>query len=292
MIRGDKGPSHTPITRPSGKRSSYTDWFAVQNAASKGAHTKARASVDTVHHVSGGMQHQTAGKGATKRVAARQSSRPVRGQSRALAYLVLSLLGLLVVVVAVMKLIPESESLPDPMSLPQEHFQVYKIEHQSEIAELAQRYDLDPYLICAVINTESGWDATAKSHVGAVGLMQVMPSTAEWMVKKRLIDEREYPLDQLADPRVNMEYGTCYLAYLMKRFNNLNKVVAGYNGGPANVERWESAGAENFESVIDYPETKEYISRVRTAYRGYKKEYPTAFGSEQSESIIVAQVGE
>lgn len=209
-------------------------------------------------------------------------------QRRPLAYIIFVLLGLVMVSVGLYAYLAQTSELPESITLTQEPFEQYKLDYVDEIAALGKRYDVDPYLICAVINTESKWNAHARSQAGAVGLMQMMPETAEWMVKKGLIDDAAFPLNQLEDPRVNMEYGVCYLSYLMKRFDNLSKVVAGYNGGPANVERWEAAGGADFEEVIDYPETKEYVSRVRTAYRGYQREYPQAFNGASTQGMMSA----
>ena len=147
--------------------------------------------------------------------------------------------------------------------------------HDPELIEgAAERHGVDPRLACAVIKCESGWDADAVSDAGAIGLMQVMPSTAESLVSLGLVDAGAYPPDELADPEVNVEYGCAYLAFLEKNLSSLDEIVAAYNAGIGSVQGWIAEGGTIPEG-IEYAETRVYLERVRLAYEGYQASYPS-----------------
>lgn len=117
-----------------------------------------------------------------------------------------------------------------------------------EVALTALRHNLDPALVMAVIQVESGFVADAVSPAGAVGLMQVMPATAE-----------EMGLPDVADPAVNLEAGCRYLAALLEVFGgDVELALAGYNAGPGAVRRWGT--------IPPYRETQNFVRRVAAAY--------------------------
>jgi soluble lytic murein transglycosylase-like protein len=116
------------------------------------------------------------------------------------------------------------------------------------IHEKAEKYDIDPALVAAVIETESSFSRTARSPKGALGLMQLMPSTGRWMGARNLFD-----------PTQNIDAGTRYLSYLEGRFEgDLDRQLAAYNAGEGVVVR--------FGGVPPYPETERYIERVMESY--------------------------
>ncbi len=98
----------------------------------------------------------------------------------------------------------------------------------------AQRYDFDPSLVLAVMHVESGYYNFAISPVGALGLMQMLPSTGEYMARKLDIEWRG-PLT-LFDPVTNVRLGTAYLSQLSKRYRSLQVALAAYNWGPARID--------------------------------------------------------
>lgn len=117
------------------------------------------------------------------------------------------------------------------------------------IHEKAMKYDVDPALVAAVVETESRFKARARSQVGARGLMQLMPRTGRWLGARNLYD-----------PEQNVEAGTKYLSYLQKRFDgNLNKAIAAYNGGEGNVKR--------YNGVPPFRETRSYVKKVLSRYQ-------------------------
>lgn len=115
----------------------------------------------------------------------------------------------------------------------------------------AKRNNLRPELVAAVVEAESRFKPTARSHAGAVGLMQLVPRTGRWM-----------GASDLTNPSQNISAGTKYLKYLNERFEgNETKVIAAYNAGEGNVKR--------FDGVPPFLETRDYVQRVRD----YEREY-------------------
>ena len=123
-----------------------------------------------------------------------------------------------------------------------------KIPFGDLIHEKAQKYDVDPALVAAVIEQESRFKVRARSHVGAKGLMQLMPRTGRWMGAR-----------DLYDPEQNVDAGVKYIKYLQKQFNgNLTMTIAAYNGGEGNVRR--------YRGVPPFRETRTYVKKVLKNY--------------------------
>lgn len=145
------------------------------------------------------------------------------------------------------------------------------------IEKYAKEYNIPEYVIYAVIKTESGFDPSAQSSAGAQGLMQMMPSTFEWLTGDEHL--REYlPVSSLMNPETSIRYGTYYLRYLYQKFDhNWDTAFAAYNGGEGNVTKWLkdpdlSDGKGNLTN-IPFPETKAYVSKVNDAIDTYKDLY-------------------
>lgn len=154
---------------------------------------------------------------------------------------------------------------------------LYPLRYEEEITASATSHNVDPYLVAAVIRSESSWDTAATSHQGARGLMQLMPTTAEDLVEKGLVDPNLYPCDRLDDPAVNIEYGCAYLSYLLSYFNGAtDRAIAAYNAGMGNVEGWVSDD-DLLHNAITFPETQAYLVRVKMAMTRYQELYPQAF---------------
>lgn len=119
-------------------------------------------------------------------------------------------------------------------------------------AIIAERADLDPLLVRAVIMVESGKDPAAVSSKGAVGLMQLMPETA-----------RDLGVDDPQEPRQNIKGGVWYLAKMLKRFDGRpDLALAAYNAGPGNVEK--------YGDIPPFPETRNFVKKVLKIYRAAK----------------------
>jgi soluble lytic murein transglycosylase-like protein len=110
------------------------------------------------------------------------------------------------------------------------------------IETVALRHGVDPALVHAVVQAESNYQPRAKSHVGARGLMQVMPTTGA-----------DFGVRNLYDPQANLEAGVQYLKFLLARFD-LTRAIAAYNAGPANVRK--------YQGIPPFPETQNYVKKV------------------------------
>jgi hypothetical protein len=118
----------------------------------------------------------------------------------------------------------------------------------------AQKYDVDPVLVAAVVETESSFRSNARSQVGAKGLMQLMPRTGRWMGARNLYNAEQ-----------NVDAGAKYLKYLNARFDgNLTKTIAAYNAGEGNVRR--------YNGVPPFRETRSYVKRVMSRYEKRTRE--------------------
>jgi len=135
---------------------------------------------------------------------------------------------------------------------------------------------MDPYLLLAVIRQESLFDTRARSPAFALGLMQLLPSTAGRVAKQ--IGMPPPSNDQLFDPDTNLTLGSQYLKQLLERYsNNWFKAIAAYNAGEAAVDRWEKEivtdDIEEFVERIPYTETRGYVKLVMRNHRIYQKLY-------------------
>ncbi len=119
-----------------------------------------------------------------------------------------------------------------------------------------EEYKLDPYLIASIIHCESGNRPDAVSPDGALGLMQIMPTTGEWIAGKLQVEN--FHTDMLFEPSVNIRFGCWYLRFLMDRYDQDRQLaVAAYNAGHGTVDKWlEDPGvsAEGRLVEIPYPE--------------------------------------
>lgn len=148
--------------------------------------------------------------------------------------------------------------------------------HPIEHSELIERYgaenEVPVELIYAVIKTESGFREDAVSSAGAVGLMQIMPDTFDWL--SRIMGEEEPP-DNFHDPESNIRYGVYYLGYLYRRFGSWDTALAGYNAGHNGVSRWLEDPLYSDDGInlkhIPINETRNYIQKVNTAKAVYSR---------------------
>lgn len=153
---------------------------------------------------------------------------------------------------------------------------LYPLYHDETIKKYSKQFDVDPYLVAAVIRVESKFYHKAESRVGAKGLMQIMPETGEWVANKLLLEN--YTVEKLYDPEYNIQIGIWYLAYLIGEFDgDIVKSLAAYNAGENKVRKWLKAGiwSGNFNDIenIPFPETRSYVDRVMYDYQVYKKIY-------------------
>ena len=140
----------------------------------------------------------------------------------------------------------------------------YPIKYKHEISTASHEFGVCPALVASVIRAESKFAPDAVSTAGAVGLMQIMPSTAEYIARKMPMDDYD-----LFHPGDNIRMGTFYLRYLLNQFDgNVRLSLMAYNAGPGNVRRWLADDPEL--NKTPFPETNAYIERVFNAKSFYR----------------------
>lgn len=151
---------------------------------------------------------------------------------------------------------------------------IYPLKYEESIVKYSKEYGVDPYLIASVIRVESNFSPKVISEQGAIGLMQLMPKTAVWAAEKMEIGSiRE---EDIQDPNLNIRIGTWYLSSLLDEFNNdITLALAAYNGGRGNVAKWIAKGRleQKTEEEIPFPETRNFVARVKKSYKWYKRLY-------------------
>lgn len=152
----------------------------------------------------------------------------------------------------------------------------YPLKYEEQVKKYAAEYGLDDMLVYSIIRCESSFDPEARSRAGACGLMQLMPTTAQWLAENK--EQIEYSQEMLFDPDYNIRLGCAYLSYLYERFDgNLGNMLAAYNAGEGRVRQWLSSPIYSEDgqnlSAIPYPETKNYVERVQNAYAMYNQLY-------------------
>jgi soluble lytic murein transglycosylase len=144
--------------------------------------------------------------------------------------------------------------------------------YRKEVLTLSHRWNLAPSLVYAIIREESRFRFDALSRSGASGLMQLMPSTFSYIMRKKA--DPETP-GAITSPAANIFAGTAFLKDLLQRYGNEFHAVAAYNAGPANVDKWlrRSTPPDDayFVEFIPFPETRGYVKKVRVSKLGYER---------------------
>ena len=204
--------------------------------------------------------------------AARIARRPARARRRRIALAAATGVVILAVAAVVTGAGPLGEAVRE-ITLP--------LRHDDIIRQQAADKHLDPSLIAAVIYTESRFrDQT--SHAGAKGLMQILPSTADYIARKS--GGTAFEQGDLATPQINIAYGSWYLRYLLDRYHgSVVLTLAAYNAGEGKVDQWWQAAVARGEpfrvaSHIPFPETRTYVGRVLDVRARYRREYRKELG--------------
>lgn len=150
---------------------------------------------------------------------------------------------------------------------------MYPLRYERSIIDYSREFGVDPYLVAAVIKVESNFSPEVVSRRGAIGLMQIMPKTAIWAAEQMGIEN--FHVEKLRNPDINIRIGTWYLSSLLKEFDNdTTLALAAYNGGQGNVANWLAEGRmQENEEDIPFPETKNFVIRVKKSYKWYKRLY-------------------
>lgn len=148
----------------------------------------------------------------------------------------------------------------------------FPLAYRHEVTRAASKFGIDPAWVLAITRQESAFKREAKSHQGALGLMQLMPGTARYIAKKV-----QYPYQgtqQLLEPQHNIMLGTAYINYLHRSFSSHPVLsTAAYNAGPARIAKWlpaQSMPVDQWIELIPYTETRDYVTNVMTYYGIYR----------------------
>lgn len=147
----------------------------------------------------------------------------------------------------------------------------YPEKYTNYVEKYAKEYEIEKELIYAIIKAESNFKEDAISKKEAMGLMQILESTAKDVAKN--ID-LEISKEKLLEPEININLGTKYLSLLIEKYNNLELALAAYNAGIGNVDRWINDGIIKKDGTdiekIPYKETNNYVRKVMRNYKVYK----------------------
>ncbi|HBM98934.1 MAG TPA: transglycosylase [Ruminococcus sp.] len=151
----------------------------------------------------------------------------------------------------------------------------YPTDYSEYVEKAASDYGLEPSIIYSIIRTESNFNPDAQSSAGAYGIMQIMPSSFDWLQELRG-EEGKYDADALFEPEICIDYGSYLLKYFYDYYGNEQCAVAAYNAGFV-VSDWladpqYSSDGETLND-IPYPETNDYVTKVQSAKEMYKKLY-------------------
>jgi soluble lytic murein transglycosylase len=148
----------------------------------------------------------------------------------------------------------------------------YPLAYEQIVRGHARHYRLDPALLAAVIYQESKFRASARSHSGAIGLMQLQPATAEGIAIRT--GGTRFHVDDLYEPEINVRYGAWYLRHLLDKYGDERTALAAYNAGQRNVDGWRREG-----KGIAFAETRAYVDRVEKLKRIYHDAYGSRLGN-------------
>ena len=169
--------------------------------------------------------------------------------------------------------------------LPAEILQViFPLVYWETIRVHANKYDLDPYVMAALINQESTFDPGIKSSANAWGLMQVVPATGRQLA--RSLGIRRFSTASLTQPETNIRLGMLYFSRLVRQFGGTYYALASYNAGQNRVVRWKSErpalDEDEFIDDIPFPETQNYVKRILGTAEDYRMLYGRDGGKPQS----------
>ena len=153
---------------------------------------------------------------------------------------------------------------------------LYPKEYSEYIEKYAEEYNIDSLWIYSIVKAESNFQKTAKSRSNAIGLMQIMLSTAK-EIGSEINFEGNITEEKLYEPETNIQIGTAYFKILLEKYNNYNLALIAYNAGMGNLDKWLEQGiidsqGENLEN-IPYAETKNYVKKILQNYKIYSEIY-------------------
>ena len=151
---------------------------------------------------------------------------------------------------------------------------IYKKDYQEYVQKYSKEYNVDENLVYALIKAESNFNERAESGKGAIGLMQLMESTAQDICKKTDLNILNEDLkSKLLEPEININIGTKYLSTLIQKYENVEIAITAYNAGIGTVDNWIEKGIIKADGSdienIPYKETNNYVRKILRDYKIY-----------------------
>lgn len=151
---------------------------------------------------------------------------------------------------------------------------MYPTKYEEYVNKYATEYDVDKFLVFAVIKAESNFDENAVSSKGAKGVMQLMEATAKDVAIKAGIDVTQINLsEKIIEVETNIQLGTKYMAILLNRYDNIEVALTAYNAGIGTVDNWIEKGVISADGSdienIPYKETNNYVRKILRDYEVY-----------------------
>lgn len=152
----------------------------------------------------------------------------------------------------------------------------YPMTYAPEIRAAAAEFSLDPAYVASVVLAESSFDAEAVSSAGAIGLMQIMPATGEWIAGK--LEDEPFDVQRLYQPEVNLRYGCWYLRFLLDRYDgDMYTASTAYHQGQGRVDQWleDTQYSQDGRTLtaISSAVTDTYVNRIMESYANYQELY-------------------
>lgn len=162
---------------------------------------------------------------------------------------------------------------------------MYPMQYKEEILKYSSENEIDPYLVYAIINVESGFDPNVTSNAEAKGLMQIMDITADWA--REHIELDTLTTDDYFVPDTNIKIGCWYLKKLSTMYDNdVSKIAAAYNAGTGNVNKWIAEGIDFTSDEIPFEETRKYVEKVISNIEVYKVLYGDNYSKEDAINAV------
>lgn len=152
---------------------------------------------------------------------------------------------------------------------------LYPLKYSEYVEKYAEEYNMDKYMVYAIIKAESNFKENAKSPSNAIGLMQIMETTAIETANKMDLEVTE---EELFKPEINIKLGLKYFTYLLNHYNNNYPLaIIAYNAGMGNVDSWIKNGTIKEDGTdienVPYKETNNYVRKILRDYEIYKGLY-------------------
>lgn len=152
---------------------------------------------------------------------------------------------------------------------------LYPLKYKKIVEKYSTEYDVDKYLVYAIMKQESNFKSDAVSPADAKGLMQITQDTFNWLTPK--LKSGNYSYEDIFDPEVNIMYGVLFVSALEERFSDQRTVTAAYNAGMNITRRWLNDPDYSSDGIslnnIPYDETANYVDIVENNYKKYVELY-------------------